>query len=90
VKASASFTVHLTQASPRRHCGDLGLAVLAPLLFVIAAIVWLESRGPIRMATTRKVDGRGFDAGNSNIVCRWHAAQKDLKAIDKMDGPHQD
>jgi lipopolysaccharide/colanic/teichoic acid biosynthesis glycosyltransferase len=68
----------------------IGLAILSPLLAVIAVLVWLESRGPIFYAQEREgVGGRVFKCWKfRTMAVGADLTQKELKSIDTMDGPH--
>jgi lipopolysaccharide/colanic/teichoic acid biosynthesis glycosyltransferase len=68
----------------------LGLIFLSPVMFVVSLLSWLESRGPIFYGDEREgLDGRLFRCWKfRTMFVGAHAAQLDLKAIDKMDGPH--
>jgi lipopolysaccharide/colanic/teichoic acid biosynthesis glycosyltransferase len=68
----------------------LALIVLSPLLLVVAAAVWLESRGPVLYGDRREgIGGRVFRCWKFRTMYPGaHDAQKELKSLDKMDGPH--
>jgi lipopolysaccharide/colanic/teichoic acid biosynthesis glycosyltransferase len=66
------------------------LLLLSPILLIVAAAVWLESRGPVFYGDKREgFGGREFRCWKfRTMVAGAHAAQKALKGLDKMDGPH--
>jgi len=68
----------------------LALALLSPVLFVAALAVWIDSKGPIFYGDEREgLGGRGFRCWKFRTMCVGaHAVQSNLKALDKMDGPH--
>jgi lipopolysaccharide/colanic/teichoic acid biosynthesis glycosyltransferase len=68
----------------------LGLAVLMPLLIVFAAVIWLESRGPIFYGDKREgLRGRVFMCWKFRTMHTGaHLAQRNLSALDHTDGPH--
>jgi lipopolysaccharide/colanic/teichoic acid biosynthesis glycosyltransferase/acetyltransferase-like isoleucine patch superfamily enzyme len=68
----------------------LSLALLSPLLVVIALVIWLDSKGPILYGDTREgLGGRVFRCWKFRTMCVGaHAAQRELTALDQMDGPH--
>ena len=68
----------------------LSLALLSPILFVVAIAVWLESRGPIFFAQKREgMGGRVFQCWKFRTMSVGaDLAQKELKTLDTMDGPH--
>ncbi|MEZ5420634.1 MAG: sugar transferase [Vicinamibacterales bacterium] len=66
------------------------LVLLSPLLLLLAALVWLDSRGPVFFRDPREgVGGRQFDClkfrtmqvGASDLL-------RQLKGKDRLDGPH--
>ena len=67
-----------------------GILVTSPLLILIAAAVWLESRGPIFYGDKREgLRGRGFSCWKFRTMFTGaHLAQMQLKAQDQTDGPH--
>jgi lipopolysaccharide/colanic/teichoic acid biosynthesis glycosyltransferase/carbonic anhydrase/acetyltransferase-like protein (isoleucine patch superfamily) len=87
-------------ASARRHLflkraldmtvASLSLAVLSPLLVVIAVLVWLDSKGPILYGDIREgLRGRVFRCWKfRTMYVGAHAAQRELTGLDQMDGPH--
>jgi lipopolysaccharide/colanic/teichoic acid biosynthesis glycosyltransferase len=68
----------------------LSLAILSPLLAVIAALIRLESRGPIFYGDRREGrHGRVFGCWKFRTMYTGaHLAQRDLLALDQTDGPH--
>jgi lipopolysaccharide/colanic/teichoic acid biosynthesis glycosyltransferase len=68
----------------------LALAVLSPLLLAVAVAVRLESKGSIFYGDKREgLGGRVFRCWKfRTMFAGAHAVQKDLKVLDKMDGPH--
>lgn len=68
----------------------LGIAVTFPVLVLIAAAVWLESRGPIFYGDKREgLRGRDFKCWKFRTMFTGaHLAQMQLKAQDQTDGPH--
>ena len=68
----------------------VSLFLLSPLFVVVAAAIWLESRGPVFYADKRegwKV--RVFRCWKFRTMFTGaHLAQRDLKALDHTDGPH--
>jgi lipopolysaccharide/colanic/teichoic acid biosynthesis glycosyltransferase len=68
----------------------VGLALLSPVLVVIAASVRLESKGPIFFGDKREgFGGRVFKCWKFRTMFTGaHLAQMDLKALDQTDGPH--
>jgi len=68
----------------------VGIAVMFPLLALIAAAVWLESRGPIFYGDRREgFRGRDFSCWKFRTMFTGaHLAQMQLKAQDQTDGPH--
>jgi lipopolysaccharide/colanic/teichoic acid biosynthesis glycosyltransferase len=68
----------------------LALIALSPVLIVIAAAIWLESRASIFYGDLREgFGGRDFRCWKFRTMYSGaHNAQKDLKSLDKMDGPH--
>jgi lipopolysaccharide/colanic/teichoic acid biosynthesis glycosyltransferase len=68
----------------------IGLVVLAPLLALIAAAVWLESRGPIFFGDQREgMGGRAFGCWKFRTMFTGaHLGQRHLKGLDQTDGPH--
>jgi lipopolysaccharide/colanic/teichoic acid biosynthesis glycosyltransferase len=68
----------------------LALTLLSPLLLLVAAAVWLESRGSVFYGDKRETTGgRVFRCWKfRTMFVGAHAVQMNLKAIDKMDGPH--
>jgi lipopolysaccharide/colanic/teichoic acid biosynthesis glycosyltransferase len=68
----------------------LALAALSPLLLVVAVAVWLESKGPILYGDRREgLGGRVFRCWKfRTMFAGAHDVQKELKSLDKMDGPH--
>jgi lipopolysaccharide/colanic/teichoic acid biosynthesis glycosyltransferase len=68
----------------------IGLLVLLPLLAVIAAAVWLESRGPIFFGDQREgMGGRAFGCWKFRTMFTGaHLAQLHLNGLDQTDGPH--
>jgi lipopolysaccharide/colanic/teichoic acid biosynthesis glycosyltransferase len=97
---SAAFEQQLEPAGSKRHlavkrgldifAAVLGLALSAPLLLLIAAAIWLESRGPIFYGDKREgLRGRGFSCWKFRTMFTGaHLAQRELKALDHTDGPH--
>jgi lipopolysaccharide/colanic/teichoic acid biosynthesis glycosyltransferase len=86
--------------SARRHlflkralditAAGLALALLSPLLVVIAAVIWLESRGSVLYGDIREgLGGREFRCWKfRTMYVGAHAAQRELTGLDEMDGPH--
>ena len=68
----------------------LALLALSPLLLVVIAAVWLSRRARCSTATSGRGWADGCFAAGSSAPCASgaHAAQLDLKLLDKMDGPH--
>ena len=68
----------------------LGLVFLSPLFLVVAALVRLESRGPIFYRGVREGwRGRLFSCLKFRTMeVGAHGVQHLLKAQDKLDGPH--
>src|SRR6202035_4113369 len=68
----------------------LSLGILAPLFAVVAAVVWLESKGPIFYGDRREgLRGRVFGCWKFRTMYTGaHLAQRDLNALDHTDGPH--
>ena len=68
----------------------LGLVFLSPLFVVVAALVRLESRGPIFYRGVREgLRGRLFSCLKFRTMeVGAHGVQHLLKAQDKLDGPH--
>jgi lipopolysaccharide/colanic/teichoic acid biosynthesis glycosyltransferase len=68
----------------------LSLAMLTPLLVVLAAVIWLESKGPIFYGDKREgLRGRVFGCWKFRTMFMGaHLAQRDLNALDQTDGPH--
>jgi lipopolysaccharide/colanic/teichoic acid biosynthesis glycosyltransferase len=65
------------------------LAVLSPLLALIAVLVKLESRGPVFYRDPREAkDGRLFHCFKfRTMIANAHAAQRDLASHNQVDGP---
>jgi len=97
---NAAFEQQMEPAGAKRHlalkrAGDIfaavvGLALTSPLLLLIAAAIWLESRGPIFYGDKREgLRGRGFSCWKFRTMFTGaHLAQRELKALDQTDGPH--
>jgi lipopolysaccharide/colanic/teichoic acid biosynthesis glycosyltransferase len=68
----------------------VSLAVLLPLLALIAAAVWIESRGPVFYGDRREgLAGRVFGCWKFRTMFTGaHLAQRHLQALDQTDGPH--
>jgi lipopolysaccharide/colanic/teichoic acid biosynthesis glycosyltransferase len=68
----------------------IGLLLLAPTFLLVAAAVWLESRGPVFYADKREGrGGRDFRCWKFRTMYTGaHLAQRDLKTLDHTDGPH--
>ena len=68
----------------------LMLVALSPLLLIVAAAVWLESKGSILYGDEREgLGGRVFRCWKfRTMYVGAHAAQSNLQSLDKMDGPH--
>jgi lipopolysaccharide/colanic/teichoic acid biosynthesis glycosyltransferase len=68
----------------------LSLALLSPLLLVIAVVIWLESRGSVLYGDIREgVGGHEFRCWKfRTMYVGAHAAQRELTGLDQMDGPH--
>ena len=68
----------------------LSLGILTPLFVVVAAVIWLESRGPIFYGDKREgLRGRVFGCWKFRTMYTGaHLAQRDLNALDHTDGPH--
>ncbi len=66
------------------------LAVLSPLLVLLAAAIWIDSRGPILFRHTREgLGGRLFGCLKFRTMhLGSHELQRQLKRQDKLDGPH--
>ena len=66
------------------------LAVLSPLLLLLAAAIWIDSRGPILFRHTREgLGGRLFGCLKFRTMhLGSHELQRELKRQDKLDGPH--
>jgi lipopolysaccharide/colanic/teichoic acid biosynthesis glycosyltransferase len=66
------------------------LVAVSPLLLAVAFAVWLESKGSILYGDEREgLNGRVFRCWKfRTMYVGAHAAQSDLTALDKMDGPH--
>ena len=66
------------------------LAVLSPLLLLLAAAIWIDSRGPILFRHTREgLGGRLFGCLKFRTMhLGSHELQRQLKRQDKLDGPH--
>jgi lipopolysaccharide/colanic/teichoic acid biosynthesis glycosyltransferase len=93
---------HEDPASPALHrylvvkrtidviAASLGLLILAPVLTIVAAAVWLESRGPIFFRDQREgMGGRGFGCWKfRTMFTDAHLAQRHLDGLDHTDGPH--
>jgi lipopolysaccharide/colanic/teichoic acid biosynthesis glycosyltransferase len=79
VKRALDFTV-----------AAIGLTLLSPLFAVIAALVRLESKGPVFYGDQREgMQGRGFGCWKFRTMFTGaHLAQMQLKAHDQTDGPH--
>jgi lipopolysaccharide/colanic/teichoic acid biosynthesis glycosyltransferase len=80
---------------PLKRAVDITVAAVAcvalsPLLAVVALAVRLESRGPILYGDEREgLGGRVFRCWKfRTMYVGAHAAQMNLKELDKMDGPH--
>ena len=69
---------------------SLGLLVLLPLVAVIAAAIWLESRGPVFYGDQREgLGGRSFGCWKfRTMIPGAHLAQRHLNDLDQTDGPH--
>jgi lipopolysaccharide/colanic/teichoic acid biosynthesis glycosyltransferase len=67
-----------------------GLSILSPLLLLIAFLIWLESRGPVFYGQEREgLGGHVFKCWKFRTMSvDAHSAQKELKSLDTMDGPH--
>ena len=97
---SAAFEQQTEPASSKRHlalkraldvCAAIvGLTLTSPLLVLIAAAIWLESRGPIFYGDKREgLRGRGFSCWKFRTMFTGaHLAQRELKSLDHTDGPH--
>jgi len=68
----------------------VGLIIASPFMCAAALASWLESRGPLFYGDPREgLDGRVFRCWKFRTMrVGAHAAQMDLKAQDKTDGPH--
>jgi len=68
----------------------VGLTLTSPLMMLIAAAIWLESRGRIFYGDKREgLRGRGFSCWKFRTMFTGaHLAQRELKALDQTDGPH--
>jgi len=68
----------------------IGLLLLAPVLALIAAAVWLESRGPIFFGDQREgLGGRAFGCWKFRTMFTGaHLAQRHLNDLSHTDGPH--
>jgi lipopolysaccharide/colanic/teichoic acid biosynthesis glycosyltransferase len=68
----------------------ISLAFLSPVLAVMGALVWLESRGPIFFGDKREgLGGRVFRCWKFRTMFTGaHLAQRELKGLDQTDGPH--
>jgi len=68
----------------------VALFLLSPVLLIVAAAVWLDSRGSVLFGDER--EGRGGRVFRCwkfrTMLAGAHAVQDTLKAQDKMDGPH--
>jgi lipopolysaccharide/colanic/teichoic acid biosynthesis glycosyltransferase len=78
----------------KRACDVLmaiaGLFVFSPAFVLAALAIWLESRGPIFFGDSREtVGGRVFKCWKfRTMLTGAHLAQRELKALDQIDGPH--
>jgi len=65
------------------------LALLSPLLLLVAILIKLESRGPVLYRDPREAkDGRLFHCFKfRTMVANAHAAQRDLASFNLVDGP---
>jgi lipopolysaccharide/colanic/teichoic acid biosynthesis glycosyltransferase len=68
----------------------VGLALLCPVFVIVAAAIWLESRGPVFYGDNREGrDGRRFQCWKFRTMYTGaHLAQRTLKGLDHTDGPH--
>jgi lipopolysaccharide/colanic/teichoic acid biosynthesis glycosyltransferase len=68
----------------------VSLVVFSPVMALAATAVWLENRRPIFYGDEREgLGGRVFRCWKFRTMrVGAHAAQTDLKTLDKMDGPH--
>lgn len=68
----------------------VGLLVLLPLLAVMAAAVWLESRGPIFFGDQREgAGGQPFGCWKFRTMFTGaHLTQRQFNGLDQTDGPH--
>ena len=68
----------------------LSLALLSPVFAVVAAVIWLESRGPVFYRDKREgLRGQVFGCWKFRTMYTGaHLAQRDLKVLDHTDGPH--
>ena len=66
------------------------LALLSPLLLLLVAVIWMDSRGPILFRHTREgLGGRLFGCLKFRTMhLGSHKLQRQLKRQDKLDGPH--
>jgi lipopolysaccharide/colanic/teichoic acid biosynthesis glycosyltransferase len=68
----------------------IALVLLMPLFVVIAAVIWLESRGPVFYGDKREgLRGRVFGCWKFRTMYTGaHLAQRHLSDLDHTDGPH--
>jgi lipopolysaccharide/colanic/teichoic acid biosynthesis glycosyltransferase len=68
----------------------VSLIILSPLFAVIAAVIRLESKGPVFYGDKREgMGGRHFGCWKFRTMFTGaHLAQMQLKALDQTDGPH--
>jgi len=97
---NAAFEQQLEAAGWKRHlavkraldvlAAVVGLTLTSPLMMLIAAAIWLESRGRIFYGDKREgLRGRGFSCWKFRTMFTGaHLAQRELKALDQTDGPH--
>ena len=83
-------SVHLFKRWLDIAASAFALALLSPILAIAAIAVWIDSKGPIFYGDEREgLGGRVFRCWKFRTMCVGaHAAQSNLKALDKMDGPH--
>jgi lipopolysaccharide/colanic/teichoic acid biosynthesis glycosyltransferase len=68
----------------------LSLGLLTPVFVVVAAMIWIESKGPIFYRDKREgLRGQVFGCWKFRTMYTGaHLAQRDLKVLDHTDGPH--
>ena len=68
----------------------LALLLLSPLLLIIAALVWIDSKGPVIFTHTREgIGGEQFNCLKFRTMrVGANELQRKLKVNDQMDGPH--